>query len=222
MTNLWKKWTINCAIGELLGIACAGGIAFGINSIIGEPQSLGNKLVVLISMMFAGFIEGAVLGLFQWKVLVTKFQNIPKKEWMFYTILVGILGWFLGMLPSLFFIPNTTEAQTVNEGMDFSNPYIFAFLSVSVGLGLGAVFGLFQWFSLKKYAQKAYKWIIANALGWGLGLGWIYLFASIPTEKSTLTFNILMGIIGGVLAGLSVGAITGIYLVKLKKKNNHS
>lgn len=37
-----------------------------------------------------------------------------------------------------------------------------------------------------------------------------------------MTFNVVMGIIGGVLAGISVGAITGIYLVKLKKKENHS
>ncbi len=222
MTRLWKKWTINCAIGELLGIACAGAIAFGINSTIGEPQSLGSKIVVLLAMMFAGLMEGTILSLFQWKVLVTRFQNIPKNEWMFYTILVGVLGWFLGMLPSLFFMPVGSETQGLSEKIDFSNPYIFAFLSVSVGLGFGAAFGLFQWFSLKKYAQKAYKWIIANALGWGLGLGWIYLFTSLPTEQSTLAFNILMGIIGGVLAGLSVGAITGIYLVKLKKKANYS
>ncbi|MDH4295143.1 MAG: hypothetical protein OEV74_02600 [Cyclobacteriaceae bacterium] len=222
MTKLWKKWTINCAIGELLGIACAGAIAFGVNSIIGEPQSLGSKLIVLSTMMFAGFIEGMILSSFQWKVIVTKFQNIPKKEWMFYTILVGVLGWFLGMLPSLFFMPAETETQEVNKLIDFSNPYVFSFLSIGSGLVLGAIFGLFQWFSLKKYAQKAYKWIIANALGWGLGLCWIYLFASIPTEKNTITFNVLMGVIGGLFAGLSVGAITGIYLEKLEQKENHS
>lgn len=222
MRNLWIKWTINCAIGELLGIACAGAIAYGITAIIGEPKSIGNKLFVLITMMFAGFLEGSILSLFQWKVIVTKFQNIPKKEWMFYTILVGVLGWFLGMLPSLFLMPADTETPGTNKEIDFSNPYIFAILSVSAGLSLGSVFGLFQWFSLRKYAQKAYKWIIANALGWGLGLGWIYLFASIPTEHSKLTFNVLMGVFGGVLAGISVGAITGIYLVKFKNKEKHS
>lgn len=215
MNKLWKRWTLNCSAGELVGIACAGAIAFTVNSIIREPQNISSKIIILLSMMFAGFIEGAILSLFQWKVLVTKFHDLPKKEWMFYTILVGVLGWFLGMLPSLFFMPAESE---ISEGVDFSNPYIFALLSIGSGLILGAIFGLFQWFSLKKYAQKAYKWITANALGWGLGLGWIYLFASIPTEESSMTFIITMGIAGGILAGFSVGAITGIFLIILKKK----
>lgn len=215
MTTFWKKWTIHCAIGELLGIACAGGIAFIVNAAVGEPQSIGTKLIVLGAMMFAGFIEGTVLSFFQWKVLVTKFSKVPKKEWLFYTVLVGVLGWFLGMLPSLFFMPDNAAQP---ESLDYSNPMVFSLLSIGMGMVLGAIFGLFQWFSLRKYAKKAYKWILANALGWGLGLGWIYLFASIPNEQSSLFFNILMGILGGILAGLSVGAITGLFLDKLELK----
>lgn len=177
-----------------------------------------SKIIVLIAMMFAGFIEGVVLGWFQWRVLVNKFENIPQKEWMFYTVLVGVLGWFLGMLPSLFFIPVESSSNGTSEGMDFSNPYVFALLSIGSGLILGAIFGLFQWIVLRRYVHKAYKWIIANALGWGLRLGWIYLFASIPIEESSIAFNFMMGIFGGVLAGVSDGSITGLFLLKLKKK----
>lgn len=215
MKKLWFKWTFNCAIGELLGIACAGAIAFLVNMLIGEPHTFGSKLVVLLAMMFAGLIEGTILGLFQWKVLVTKFQNLPQREWIFYTVLVAVLGWFLGMLPSLIFIPPESPNLEVDPFLDFSDPFVFTFLSVSAGLLLGAIFGLFQWFSLRKYTPKAYKWIVANALGWGMGLGWIYLFASFPTDQSTLIFNILMGLVGGVLAGFSVGAITGLFLLKI-------
>ena len=218
MNNLLKRWTINCALGELIGIACAGGIAFLVTYAIGEPDRISTKLIVLIAMMFAGFVEGLVLSHFQWNVLVTKFPKIPKREWLFYTVLVGVLGWFLGMLPSLFLIPENLEDTGLNDGMDYSNPFVFALLSITMGIALGAIFGLFQWFSLKKYAEKAYKWIIANAIGWGLGLGWIYLFASIPTEQSSLLFNVIMGVFGGILAGSSVGIVTGIFLVKLKKK----
>lgn len=218
MNKLWKRWTINCTIGELLGIACAGGIAFLVNSIIGDPIDIGSKIIVLIAMMFAGLVEGAVLGYFQWKVLVTKFPKMSQKEWLFFTILVGVLGWFLGMLPSLFLIPESSYESGANGSINYSSPFIYAILSISMGLILGAIFGLFQWFSLRKYAVNAYQWIIANALGWGLGLGWIYIFASIPDEKSTLLFNIIMGVCGGSFAGLSVGMITGFYLVKLKNK----
>lgn len=216
MKKLWLKWTIYCAAGELLGIACAGGIAYLVNAFIGEPQSTKTKLLVLLIMLIAGLIEGTILSWFQWKVLVRKFSTLPQKIWMFYTILVAALGWFLGMLPSLFFAAGSSEIGEPDASWNFSNPFIFAVLSIGSGLILGAIFGLFQWFALRKYAQKAYLWIIANALGWGLGLGWIYLFASIPTEQSAIYFNIGMGVIGGLLAGLSVGAITGVFLVRLE------
>jgi NhaP-type Na+/H+ or K+/H+ antiporter len=121
------------------------------------------------------------------------------------------------MMPSLFFMPTAPQGIQPNEGINFSNPILFILFSLTTGLILGALFGLFQWFSLRKYADKAYKWIIANALGWGLGLGWIYLFASLPTEESSMVFTVLIGICGGLLAGLSVGAITGLFLIRLEK-----
>ncbi len=165
-------------------------------------------------------MEGYLLGTFQWHVLKDKFAALPKREWVFYTVLVSVLGWFLGMLPSLFFISNNDVTPT--SSIDFEDPIVFAVLSIGSGLVLGSVFGLAQWFSLRQYAEAAYKWIIANALGWGLGLGWIYLFASLPTEQTSLTFNIMMGVIGGLLAGLSVGSVTGIFLVRMKEQNGQT
>jgi len=218
MNALWRKWTIHCALGELLGIGCAGGIAFFVSSITQDTLDLKIKILVLLAMMFAGFLEGAILGFFQWKVLVKKFETIPRREWMYYTILVGILGWFLGMLPSLFFMPSDTIEIEKSSAMSFDDSIIFLALSCGTGLVLGSIFGLFQWLSLRKYSEKAYKWIIANALGWGLGLGWIYIFASIPAENSSLQLVIFVGICGGILAGISVGAVTGFILIKLKKK----
>ncbi len=219
MSTFWKQWTINCGIGELLGIACAGGIAFVANSFIGEPQSFGAKVLVLFAMMLAGLVEGSVLSYFQWRVLVRRFSRMPRREWWFYTALVAVVGWFLGMLPSLFFVPNQPATGSVEGGVNFEHPLVFAGLSIGMGLVLGALFGWFQWFSLRKYAERAHHWITANALGWGAGLGWIYLFASLPEAESPLWFNIAMGIFGGILAGFSVGAITGWFLDRFKLKN---
>lgn len=201
-----------------MGIAGAGAIAFAVNDYIGESVTLTSKIIILLAMMLAGFIEGSILSYFQWKVLVTKFSKIPYREWFLYTVLVAVLGWFFGMLPSLFFMPQTATSGEVEATIDYHNPYIFLILSLSVGLVLGGIFGLFQWLLLRKYVKKAHQWIIANALGWGLGLLWIYIFASIPTEDSSLVFIILMGTIGGILTGLSVGVVTGYCLVKLEGK----
>jgi hypothetical protein len=219
LTNkkLWLKWTINCALGEILGIGFAGAIAFSINSTIGEPQTIASKVLVLFFMLLAGFIEGFMLGIFQWKVLINKFQKIPKNKWILNTVRVAVLGWFLGMLPSLFFIPPETTSNDA-PSFNFDNPTVFALLSIGTGNILGGIFGLFQWFVLKQYVQKAYLWILANALGWGLGLGWIYLFASLPSENTTLMTNIVLGIFGGLLAGITVGGVTGLFFINLKEK----
>ncbi len=219
MTNkrILKIWTLYCATGELLGIGCAGAMAFVVNSVIGEPKTLLLKLSVLLLMLFAGFIEGLLLGIFQWNAIRYKFPKIPRNHWVLYTVLIAVLGWFLGMLPSLFFLPTEPSPNGNSQTIDFNNPIVFALLSIGTGMVLGTLFGLFQWFVLRRYAQKAYQWIIANALGWGLGLGWIYLFASLPDENTTLIINITLGVFGGLLAGLSVGAVTGLYLVKLKE-----
>jgi hypothetical protein len=211
-----KKWTFFCAFGELSGIAIAGTIAFFVNTAVGEPQTLVQKLAVLISMLVAGAIEGSLLGWFQWKIL-KEITKIRKAEWMRATILVAVLGWFRGMLPSLFFVPPAGPEGSVGSGL-FDDPLVFAAMCIGSGLVLGAIFGTFQYFVLRKYMSNAAWWILANALGWGVGLGWIYAGASLPDEQSGLVLNIVAGASGGILAGLSVGVITGLFLRKLKER----
>ena len=180
--NLWIRWVLNCAFGELSGIGVAGAIAYFVNTAVGEPQTFYQKMGVLFAMLVAGAIEGSLLGYFQWRILREKFTRLPRKEWMLYTITIAVLGWLLGMLPSLFISTGNNTSPESTSGPDFSNPWIFAILSFSAGLLLGAMFGLFQWFSLKKYCHHSHKWIIANAIGWAFGLGWIYLFCFIANR----------------------------------------
>lgn len=215
-TGYWKKWTFNCAFGEIIGIGTAGAIAYSVNNAIGEPVMFSQKFIILVSMMFAGAIEGSLLGWFQWRVLKEKIKSLPAKSWIGITITVAVLGWFFGMMPSLFFFDSS---QKTAEPQVSISPLLFIFLSIATGLILGAVFGLFQWIVLKKYVVKAGKWITANSLGWGLGMLCIYAGASIPDENSSIYFNIISGAAGGLFGGLSVGAITGIFLISILKYN---
>ena len=214
----WRRWTFHCAVGELLGIAAAGAIAYGVTLALGEPVTFLSKIIVLVSMMIAGLVEGSLLGYFQWQALKVKFTSMPKRDWIVYTVLVAVLGWFLGMLPSLFFVDLTPTSDGNESAPVFDQPWLFILLSMSSGLVLGAIFGVFQWLVLRKYASGASKWIVANALGWSAALGWIYLFASIPTEESSIYFTLLMGATAGILAGVSVGAITGWFLMRMPVK----
>ena len=84
-----------------------------------------------------------------------------------------------------------------------------------MGIFLGALFGLFQWIELKRHTSRAGLWILANTLGWTAGLAIIFIGASVPSVETELAVTIVIGTVSGLLAGLSVGAITGLFLIRL-------
>lgn len=165
MQGFFIRWTFNCAMGELAGIGAAGAIAFGVNSSLGEPETIGAKVLVLLAMMGAGLVEGSVLGWMQWRALRHKFGKVKRNEWVLFTALVAVLGWMLGMLPSLFGGSAVEDPAAAPSDIDFSDPLVFGMLTIGMGLALGALFGIFQWLVLRKYVAKANRWILANALG---------------------------------------------------------
>jgi hypothetical protein len=208
LDSYWWKWTWHCAVGELVGIGVAGGIAAGLHYLIGEPASLLQKLGILAAMLAAGSLEGSLLGWLQWQVMKERLPHLPASEWIGWTVLGAVLGWLLGMTPSLFF----TDTAGPDTNVALNQGWVVAVLILAMGLLFGGLFGFFQWLAFRKYAPRAARWILANALGWGLGLGWIFLGASLPEEKTPFPLIIFLAISGGLLAGLSLGGVTGLYL----------
>lgn len=207
----WLNWTIFCGIGEFLGIGVAAGIAVLYFNLLGEPQTIGQKVLIIIVMILAGIIEGLVTGFFQWSVLKKRFSSMKAKNWLGVTALGAATAWLLGMIPSVFFAPESSSSTSV----EFSMGQI-ALLAALMGVVLGTIFGVFQWLELKGHTANASRWILANALGWTVGLAIIFLGASIPSVDTSLAVVIFIGAVSGLLAGLSVGAITGLFLIKLK------
>ncbi len=58
----WLPWTHYCALGELMGIGAAGGIAYAVNHLVGEPVTTAQKLVVLLCLMMAALLKGVYWG----------------------------------------------------------------------------------------------------------------------------------------------------------------
>lgn len=190
----------------------ASGIAAGIYILhlrfLGEPQSIGQKVMVIAIMILAGIIEGSITGYFQWSILKRDFLKMKARNWLGFTALGAAVGWFLGMLTPVFFASENSSSTAI----EFSPQWI-TLMAALMGIFLGALFGFCQWFELKKYILKASKWILANSLGWAAGLVIIFLGASLPSASTGLSVIILLGTISGLLAGLSVGAITGLFLI---------
>lgn len=213
----WRKWTLACAAGNLLGTGVAAVTAVGLYHWMGQPETPGQKFQVLLCMMLAGVLQGAVLGGFQWRVLRIKFQAMPASSWVGATVAVAVLGWLMGMIPALFFMGN--QAVPPNPGYQEPALILIAMGALALGLIFGAIFGLVQWLVFQRYAKESVLWVTGNSLGWGLAMMIVFLTASLLDETTPPLLTIVSGLLGGLLGGLAIGAITGIYLKKIIASN---
>jgi hypothetical protein len=192
-------------------------IAVILFNVMGEAVSLSEKIIQLLVMMMAGAAEGFFLGYFQWRVIKKRFIFITGREWIGYTALAGITGWFLGMLYPLFFVE---ESALRADGIELPVTLIAVVFPLLLGLFLGLLFGGYQWLSLRHHASGAKTWIWANALAWGLAMVWIFGMTSLPSESTAPWIIICLGILTGILAGGTLGAITGFFFQKMEIKKH--
>lgn len=208
--RLWQRWTAACGVGEFLGIAAAAATAIGHRYLLGEPSSTEGRLLNLFFMALAGLLEGSILAYFQYRLIQKIFPQVAWKQWLAYTVAATIVGWMLGILPSLFVTGGAEEVTVQASG----TPAYYS-MAALIGLLLGALFGYFQWLPLKGLRQNALLWVPANALGWAAGMVFIFLGASLPDETTAWPLVLLYGALGGALGSLSVGAVTGWFLLKI-------
>ena len=213
-TRYWLKWTIACGAGEFLGIGVAAAIATLHFRFLGEPHTAGQQSLFTLVMVSAGVIEGAVTGSFQWFVLKNRFVAVRARNWLGVTALGAVIAWLLGVLPSMLFAGQTSATPSTTADLSMWQMALFGALS---GVVLGAVFGGFQWLEFRRHAAKAWRWILANSVAWIPGLGIIFVGASVPQAGTSLFIVITIATLSGLLGGLSVGAITGLFLITSKR-----
>ncbi len=216
---LWLRWTAVCGIGEFVGIAAAAVIALCTNRFIGEPTTLLTIITIYLAATFSGIIEGGITGYLQATVL-SKALGVNMKRWVLLTVAIAVMGWIIGTTPSIINTNqsfSSTQTATATALIDLS---FWSILLYAAGLGIvtGALFGLFQTVELRRHVVNSWQWIVANALGWTLAMVIIFIAATTPTILTPLPVVILYGAVAGLLAGLAVGAVTGIPLVNFQRR----
>jgi hypothetical protein len=142
-----------------------------------------------------GAIGGAAIGVAQWFVLRQQFSKVW--GWMLASIVswgliggsgLGALGW---IAPTVMSIP----LRVVYGAMD--------------GAVVGTLFGVAQGLVLNNQIYRAWRWILANTVGWatGLALGW-----ALGAVLRGFTGLFLGEVVGLTLTWLIVAAITGVAL----------
>jgi NAD(P)-dependent dehydrogenase (short-subunit alcohol dehydrogenase family) len=202
--SFFRRWIVACTTGELVGIGVATGAALAINTLIGEPQSLGSRLLTLTTFAAVGAVEGTALAGFQWRVLRTQLPRLRAAEWIGVTVALAVAGWIVGMTPSLFMSHEPTSSQEEQSLM------LVLLMAAVAGAGAGVCFGAAQWFILRRHAVRAARWIWIHVPAWALAMAAIFLGASLPTIEWSAWSIALTGVTGGVLGGVLLGAVTGI------------
>lgn len=84
-----------------------------------------------------------------------------------------------------------------------------------MGLVLGPILGLPQWWLLRRYVNNAWLWLPATAIAWAWGMIIIFGVVGMVSEVgfNALAIGIILG--GLLFGGAVVGAIHGYVLVKL-------
>jgi hypothetical protein len=210
--DTWKKWVLACGTGAFLGITAAAALAIAHRMLLGEPASNADRILYLFFMLLAGTLEGSILAYFQYRLIGKIFPEIAWKQWLAYTIAATLIAWMLGILPSLFLTGNGATDPTLQ-------PSTLACYSMAalMGLLLGALFGYFQWLPLKGLRKEAMLWIPANALGWAVGMVFVFLGATWTEAITSWPFALLASALSGMAGGLSVGAIAGFFLLRIAR-----
>lgn len=212
--SFYGRWIAACAAGELIGIGTAAVAAIGFQHWIGEPQTMGTRLLALAAFAAVGAVEGTALAGLQWLVLRQRLPRLPALEWIGATVGLAVVGWLVGMTPSLFFSQeaNVQAAPPQQEpGLGFVLP-----IAALIGAGAGFCFGFAQWLVLRSYAERAARWIWIQVPAWALAMAAIFLGAALPGSDASGWLVAFFGASGGVLAGMLLGAITGLVAQDLR------
>lgn len=196
-----RRWIAATLVAEALGFAAGMGLGRAIYFLVGgEPAGAAGVLFVVGLSALAGTIEGACLGAGQWRVLRGVVPAVGPSAWIAATATGGALAWILGMSAGPH-VPSPLPA-----------PWIGALVLVLSGLVLGAILGGAQAIVLHRRSGPSARWVIANAVGWMLGLLCVYAgMTLVPDGDLTAGGLAILGLSGAAMA-VAPALATGLVL----------
>lgn len=152
------------------------------------------------------------MGYAQWVVLRSLLPGFGKGVWIVATILGAVVAWLLGMIPS-----TIASLQTQATQMPPHEPPLAMVLLLAAGMGAGGglVLSFAQWRVLRPYGTGTIWWLPANALAWAIAMPWIFWLvrATVGEQQTPVAFLLFFAGLG--VSGAIVGAVHGVFLVRL-------
>jgi hypothetical protein len=211
--QLWTRWTLANAFSEMIGLGLTFALTGLVFSKLDSQQTVTSILLAFALAVASGGIEATVVGLAQWWAMHPWFPFIRKFVWWRATLIGALVAYVLGYLPSM--LMNMGEATASSAPMAEPPQWIILLLATGMGAVGGAVLSFAQWLAIRREVRGAGVWIPANMLAWMLGMPIIFWGIDLAFEMSALWQSVL--VMAGTLfvSGAVVGAIHGLFLVRL-------
>ena len=162
-------------------------------------------------------MEATVVGLAQWWAMSPRFPSIGKFEWWRGTFIGALIAYVLGYLPST--IMSMGEVTTSSAPVAEPDQWIVLLLAAGMGAVGGVVLSFAQWLVLRRNVPRAGLWIPANMLAWMFGMPIIFWGIDLAFKLPALWQSVLLMAGTLFLAGAVVGAIHGLFLIRLAAKH---
>ena len=214
--SIWHAWVVANGVGEFIGLTSTMAMTAGLFS-VNDSLSFGAALLAAAGVALAGaVVEGVVAGLAQFSVLRRAIPGFTWRPWVTATALGALVAWLLGMMPSTFFQAMAAGTEATANAAPFDPPLILQLgLAVVMGAVLGPFLGVPQWLVLRRHLPRAGRWVLANSVAWAAGMPMIFLATGLiqPGWPNAAIFATIA--VGCLAAGLVVGAVHGIWLVRM-------
>lgn len=212
--SLWLRWTGANALAEMFGL----GLTFAITGwFFSSQENSGTAAGILLAFAVAvlsGTVEATIVGFAQWWAMHPWFPSIKRFSWWLATLVGALIAYVLGYLPST--LMDMGAASSSPQTVAAEPPqWIVLLLAAGMGAVGGAVLSFAQWMVLRGKVQRAGLWIPANMLAWTFGMPVIFWAIDLAFKMSEVWQSVLL--MAGILflAGATVGAIEGWFLVRM-------
>lgn len=201
--HVLRSWMLACVVAETIGMTSAATAARLGHDLV---QDGGARWLALVLVVAGGLVEGVALGVFQGRVLASRWPRLHLGRFVVLTVLVAGVGWATASAPS---------ALATDDGA--SGPALGLVLLGALGIGLvmGPFLGAAQAAALRGVVAHPSRWVAANAVAWPAAMVVIFVGASTAGAGWSTPVVALYGAVTGVVAGATLGLLTGPWIDSL-------
>ncbi len=208
----WLRWVIANTLGEAVGLSTVLLVGFAVlGPYLAKLPGAWPAVLGLVAGVLLGIFEGVVVGGLQGAVLRRRLPRVALRTWVWATVIGAVVAWGLGMLPSTLMGAVADSGQAAAEPPDS----LIYLLAAGMGAVAGVILALAQWVVLRRRVRRAGWWLPANSLAWLFGMPLVFLGMGLLPAGASLLQAVPLVVGATAAAGAVVGAIHGLFLVRL-------